>query len=317
MNIAILGAGTIANKMAKTILAVEGANAYAVAARDLSRAEKFKDQYAFETAYGSYAEMLADEKVDLVYVATTHNCHYEQVKMCLLAGKHVLCEKSFTLTADEARELCQISEEKNLLLAEAMWTRYLPIYQTLNEVLAKGEIGEVSSAVINFGGNLKKERVWRKDLGGGALLDLGVYVITAARLIFKGSKIEKIVSLAAVNEDKIDYVDNIIIKFEGKKTAILQANQSAVMSSRLEIFGSTGYIEMDSVMNPQRIKIFGPGSKLLNTYERPEQVTGFEYELIAAMNAIMAGKVEVEELPHKEMIYIMEIMENLLKEWCE
>ncbi|WP_305767250.1 Gfo/Idh/MocA family protein [Candidatus Epulonipiscium viviparus] len=314
MNIGILGAGTIANKMAKTILEMDEAVAYAIAARDLKRAEVFKEQYGFEKAYGSYEEMLADENVELVYVATTHNCHYEQVKMCLLAGKHVLCEKSFTITAAEARELCELSEEKGLLLAEAMWTRYLPIYGILEDVLGRGEIGEISSAVVNFGGNLKKERVWKKELGGGALLDLGVYVLTVARLIFK-AEIKKIVSLAVVNDDDIDYVDNIIIQFANNKTAILQANQTAIMSSRVEIFGSTGYIEMGSVMNPPSIKVYGPGQELRNAYKRPEQITGFEYEVLACIKAIREGKVEVEELPHKEMIYIMELMENLLKEW--
>lgn len=317
MNIGILGAGNIANKMAKTILEVDEAVAYAVASRDINKALAFKEKYGFEKAYDSYEEMLADENVELVYIATTHNFHYEQAKMCLLAGKHVLCEKSFTITAAEARELCKISQEKNLLLAEAMWTRYLPICTTLKEVIKNGEIGEVSSMFSNFGFNANgKGRLWDPALGGGTMLDLGVYVINTARIVFD-EDIKKIVSVAEVNEEGIDYIDNMIIQFEGHKSAMLHSSQVAIMSSKVEIYGSEGYIEMGSLPNPSSIKVFLKQKGLVKTYERPEQITGFEYELIACINAIKAGKFEVEEMPHKEMIYIMELMENLINEWRE
>lgn len=141
MIIAILGAGQIAHKMAATITKMEMVEAYAIAARDAKRAQSFAEQYGFTKAYGSYEEMLSDKEVDLVYIATPHSHHYEHIRLCLAHQKHVLCEKSFTVNARQAREVLQMAEEKGLLLTEAIWTRYMPSRKMVNDIIDSGVIG--------------------------------------------------------------------------------------------------------------------------------------------------------------------------------
>ena len=151
MKMAIMGAGAIANKMAATITKMEKVEAYAIAARDKERAEIFAGQYGFARAYGSYEEMLEDPQVDLVYIATPHSHHYKCVKMCLEADKNVLCEKSFTVNAEQARELFSVAHEKKLFLTEAIWTRYMPSRKMINDIINSGVIGEVTSLPRNLG----------------------------------------------------------------------------------------------------------------------------------------------------------------------
>ena len=151
LRVAILGAGGIAIKMAKTLRGMETAEAYAIAARDLGRAEAFAKEYGFTKAYGSYADMLQDENVDLVYIAVPHTHHYMCAKMCLEAGKHVLCEKPFCVNVDQTKELLAMAEDKKLLLTEAIWTRYMPSRKIIDDMIAGGEIGEVTSLTANLG----------------------------------------------------------------------------------------------------------------------------------------------------------------------
>ena len=178
IKIAILGAGSIARQMAYTISNMDNVDAYAVAARDFERAEKFAKEYGFEKAYGSYEAMLKDENVDLVYIATPHSHHYEHSMLCLNHGKHVLCEKAFTANAKQAEEVLKLAESKKLLITEAIWTRYMPMAKTLNEVIQSGIIGEVTSLTANLGYVIKDiPRLIEPKLSGGALLDVGIYTI--------------------------------------------------------------------------------------------------------------------------------------------
>ena len=150
MKIGILGAGGIAVQMAKTVAGMKDVENYAVAARSLERAQAFAEKYGFSKAYGSYEEMLADPLVDLVYIATPHSHHYLHAKMCLEAGKNVLCEKAFTVNADQARKLFTLAKEKNLLITEAIWTRYMPSRKMIDDIISSGVIGEVTAVTANL-----------------------------------------------------------------------------------------------------------------------------------------------------------------------
>ena len=179
VNIAILGAGNIAVKMAHTINGMVAAGnhslaPYAVAARDEARAQQFAHDYGFQKAYGSYEEMLADPKVDLVYVATPHSHHYEHMRLCLSCGTNVLCEKAFTVNASQAEAVTNMAYEKGLYVAEAIWTRYLPSRKMIDELIASGAIGTPRVLTANLAYPLEHvERMLRPELAGGALLDLG------------------------------------------------------------------------------------------------------------------------------------------------
>lgn len=314
-NIAIIGAGGIAGKMSDTINAVGGANAYAVASRSLEKAQEFADKYGFDKAYGSYEELVQDPNVDLVYVATPHSHHYKCMKLCLENNKPVLCEKAFTVNAEEAKEILAMAKEKNLLVAEAIWTRYLPARKMINDLIAAGEIGERVSIMANLSSNLSgRERIEKKELAGGALLDMGVYVLTLMRMFFP-EKIIETSSFCDQEADGVDKMECLNIKFEDRKMATLFCGTKGMMRSGATISGTTGFIQFVGATNPERILVARPRENYEKVYEIPEQINGFEYELEACMKAIDEGKIEVEQMPHSEIIYMMELMDSFRKQW--
>ena len=244
-----IGAGTIAVTMANTIKEMDCVEAYAVSARDLKRAQDFAEKYGFQKAYGSYEEMLADKEVQLVYVATPHSHHYKHIKMCLEAGKNVLCEKAFTVNAHQAREVFALAKEKGLLLTEAIWTRYMPSRKMIDDIVASGVIGDVTSLTANLGYEINHvERIKKPELAGGALLDLSVYPINFTRMVF-GTNIKE-VTAQAVFEGGVDMIDSITITYEDGKMATLQSNAYAATDRKGMIFGSKGYIEVTNINNP-------------------------------------------------------------------
>lgn len=314
LKLAILGAGGIAVKMAETVAGMDDVQAYAVAARDLERAQAFADKYGFEKAYGSYEEMLADEAVELVYIATPHSHHYKHAKMSLEAGKHVLCEKSFTVNADQARELFALAKEKKLLITEAIWTRYMPSRKMIDDIIASGVIGEVTSLTANLSYQLPDvKRIWDPKLAGGALLDVGVYPINFARMVF-GDKMKE-VSAKSIFRNGVDMSNSITMIFEGDKMATLQSSVCAKSDRRGAIFGTKGFIEVTNINNPEEIKVFDVNYKEIASYLPPKQITGYEYEVSACIQALKNGDLECPEMPHEETVKVMEIMDGIRESW--
>ncbi|MDO5799460.1 MAG: Gfo/Idh/MocA family oxidoreductase [Eubacteriales bacterium] len=314
LKMAIMGAGAIANKMAATITKMNDVEAYAIAARDKDRAEKFAEEYGFTKFYGSYEEMLKDPEVELVYIATPHSHHYKCAKMCLEAGKHVLCEKAFTVNAEQAEEILRLAEEKKLLLTEAIWTRYMPSRNMINKLIEDGVIGEVTSLTANLGYELSQvKRIWDPKLAGGALLDVGVYLVNFASMIF-GENLERVHS-EAVFKDGVDMIDNINMTFAGGKTAAMQCNVHAVQNRQGTIFGTRGYIEITNINNPEEIRVFDENYKKVTSIIPPEQISGYEYEVEACRKAIEEGRLECPEMPHKETIRVMKIMDEMRASW--
>ncbi len=231
MKFAILAAGGIARKMAEAVTGIEKAGTvriqkYAVASRDLSRAEEFAKEWGFEKAYGSYEELAADPEVELVYVASPHSHHYEHAKLCLEHGKHVLVEKAFTVNAAQAEDLMKLAREKQVLLTEAIWTRYMPSRKMIHDLLESGIIGKVSSMTANLGYPLMDvPRLVQPELAGGALLDLGVYSITMALMLFH-EEITDVVSAAVFSPEGVDWMNSITLIFADGKMAVLNSNMT-------------------------------------------------------------------------------------------
>ena len=176
----ILATGTIARKFADTVnhMDPEAEKLIACASRNLEHGKAFAEKYGIPKVYGSYGEMMTDSEVEAVYIATPNNFHYENCRMCLEAGKHVLCEKPFTLSTEQAQELFDLAEEKGLFIMEAFWIRFLPAYDKLRAMLRDGVIGEVNRITSQFGfvaEGARRERKFKSELGGGALLDIGIY----------------------------------------------------------------------------------------------------------------------------------------------
>lgn len=174
--IGILGAGNIAGTLAVTMQGLSEVECYAVASRNLEKAQDFAKRYGFQKAYGSYEEMLADEAVELVYIATPHSHHYQHMKLCIEAGKHVLCEKAFTATRAQAEEIFRLAKERNVLVTEAIWTRYMPSRKIINDLLAEGVIGEVKTLTANLSYAISdKERIIRPELAA-ARCSMSVFI---------------------------------------------------------------------------------------------------------------------------------------------
>lgn len=175
MNIGILGAGKIAGVMADTINRMTDVKLYAVGSRSWEKANAFANEFAIDKAYGSYEELVSDDAIDLVYIATPHSHHYEQMKLCIEHGRNVLCEKAFTYNAAQAEEIADLAAKKNVYVAEAIWTRYMPSRQMINEILEFGVIGDVRTMTCNLSYPISNiERLTNPELAGGALLDVGV-----------------------------------------------------------------------------------------------------------------------------------------------
>ncbi len=315
MNIAILGAGGIATTMATTLQPLKGADCYAVAARDIKRAQVFADKYGFSKAYGSYSEMLSDENVELVYIATPHSHHYEHIKMCLEHGKHVLCEKAFTANARQAEEVLRLAEAKGLLLTEAIWTRYMPMRQIINDIVKSGIIGKPTSLSANLGYPLEHvERMVKPELAGGALLDLGVYVLNFASMVF-GDEIESIAATCIKLDSGVDAQETIMLTYQDGKMATLYATMLAQTDRRGIINGTNGYIQIENINNYESARVFNLERKVVAEYAAPCQVTGYEYEVQSAMQAIRDGRIECPEMPHIETLRMMRLMDSIRSAW--
>lgn len=315
MKVGIIGAGKIAIKMADTLNGMADAEAYAVASRNREKAENFAKEHHVTKAYGSYEEMLQDEKVDLVYIATPNTCHFERAKLCISYKKPVLCEKPFTANAKQTKELLEYAKQENVFIAEAIWTRYMPSRQMINDIIASGEIGEVSSLTANLGYKLDwKERVMAPELAGGALLDIGIYPLNFASMVF-GNDIASMTSSCVKTETGVDAQDTIVLTYKDGKVATLYTTIRAITDQYGIVYGSKGFLIAYNINNVTKIAIFGADRSLVREVEVPEQITGFEYEVASCKRAVETGELECPEMPHSETIKMMEWMDALRAEW--
>ena len=315
MNIAILGAGNIAATMATTLQPLKDITCYAVAARDADRAQVFADKFGFVKAYGSYSDMLEDPDVELVYIATPHSHHYEHIKMCLNHGKHVLCEKAFTANARQAEEVLLLAESKGLLLTEAMWIRYMPMAKKIVEVVNSGIIGRPTSLAANLGYPLEHlERNVKLSLCGGALLDLGVYVLNFASMIF-GNEIESMAANCVKYHSGVDAQETIMLTYRDGRMATLYSTMLAQTDRRGLINGTNGYIEIDNINNFEAMRVYNLERRVVAEYAAPMQVTGYEYEVQSAMKAIREGMIECPEMTHYDTLFMMKLMDNIRAAW--
>lgn len=319
MKTGIIGAGKIAAVMAGTILRMDTAECVAVAARELSKARKFADEYHIPRAYGSYDELLADPEVELVYIALPHSHHHLWTINALKAGKHVLCEKAFAVNEEEAAQMISLAGEKHLLLAEAIWTRYMPSRQIICDLVESGVIGEVTAVTANLGYKIDmNERIIRPELAGGALLDLTVYPLNFASMIL-GDDIAHIDAVCTMTDTGVDAQDSVTLRYSDGKIASLFSSIYVRTDRRGIIYGRNGYIEVENINNPQKISVWSTekrtGPELIEEITVPAQITGYEYEVDACARAIAAGLTECPEMPHSETLEIMRQMDMIRKQF--
>ena len=318
MRLGILGAGGIAGEMAETIAGLKDVDAYAVASRDKEKAEAFAKKWGFEKAYGSYNDMLDDDKVDLVYIAVPHSHHHKWTLEALNAGRNVLCEKSFAANTAQAEEMIKLAEEKKLLLTEAIWTRYMPSRRIIDELLDGGEIGKIVTVASNLGYRIDmNERMVRPELAGGCLLDLTVYTLNFSSMIL-GNDIKRIEASMVPTETGVDGQDTVMLEYSDGTMASMFTTMYALTDRRGLIAGTEGFITVQNINNPQRITVYEPDRtsyRIRKDIEVPEQITGYEYEVLSCKKALEEGRIECEEMPHSETLTIMKQMDEIRKQF--
>lgn len=314
--IGFIGCGSIADKMAQTINALPNMVCYAVTSRNAERVRAFAEKWHFTKTYDSCEALANDPDIDLIYIATPHTLHYEQTRLCLQKQKAVLCEKPFTVNATQAKELFELAEKQNTFVCEALWTRFMPLSMKMQELLSDpNAIGTPQMLTANLGYTLThKERIMNPELGGGALLDVGVYTLNLAAMVF-GTEPLAMHSVCTKTDSGVDAQENITLLYPDGKIAALQSSIMATTDRMGVISGSKGYLIIENINNPERIRLLNKQYQTVNTFEAPQQITGLEYELYAALRAIDENKIETIEMPHKETLRIMRQMDELRQDW--
>ena len=316
MNIGIIGAGWIAEKMAVTLMdKPQDCMVYAIASRNELKAKAFADKWGIKKWYGSYEALVADADVDLVYIATPHSHHYEHAMLAIEHHKPVLVEKAFTANALQAERLLAAAKQQKVFITEAIWTRYMPLSQKIKDIMNSGIIGEprVLTATLCYMME-QKERIVRPELCGGALLDLGVYCLNFARMYF-GTDILRTVTNCITGPTGMDMHESISMTYSNGRMANLQAGALCLNDRQGIISGTEGYIRVDNINCPERVEVWR-NYELVATYLKPEDmVTGYEYQVLECKRCLEQGLLESPMMPHAETLAIMHQMDELRKEW--
>ena len=315
MKIGVLGAGAIANKVISADVQLDKIQCGAGASRDLEKAQAFAEKYGFPKAYGSYEELVSDPEVELVYVATPHSHHFDHIMLCLTHGKAVLCEKAFTLNAEQAKKIKEYAQERQLYTAEAIWTRYMPSRAIIQETIDSGIIGTPNTLTANLSYPIThKQRVMDPALGGGALLDIGVYGLNFALMHF-GADIQRIESLVRLTDTGVDGMETITLFYRDGRMAVLTHSIYCRSDRKGIIHGDKGYIVVENINDPQSIAVYDANDNLLSFREMPPQINGYEYEFLEAEAALRTGRTESDSMPLAETVRVMELMDSLRKQW--
>lgn len=312
----ILGPGKIANKFAQGLQTIPDATIQAVASRTLSRAQEFAEQYSARTSYGSYEELLADQSVDVVYVATPHSYHKDLVMQSIAAGKHVVCEKPMGINANEVEEMICAAREKGVYLMEALWTYHLPVWKKIKEWIDAGKLGDIRQFHADFSFKGSKDlstRLYNPDLAGGALLDIGIYPIVMAFWVF-GKSPENVASLASLESTGVDAQSSYLFQYDQGEMAILNSSFEVHGSKEAVISGTEGRVRIPLFWRAQECFLENQEG-IVEHFQAPHKATGLEYEAMAAMEDIRAGKLESSVFPQADSMRLVTMFDRLRKEW--
>jgi len=308
----ILSTGKIAHTFAKALQAVPQAELYAVSSRSACKAADFAAEYGFEKSFGSSEDMLKNPELDVVYIASPMACHYNDAKMCLNAGKNVLCEKSVTLNSAELTELLNLAREKKLFFMEAMWTKTLPHFLQVKKWFDEGRIFKIKmikADFVNIVPFAPNDRLFKPELGGGALLDLGVYTLNLV-MAFLGNNPMQIHAYANMRNG-VDFDDSVILDYSDA-FAVMDFGFDCRSENGATIVGEKGLIVFDRwFFCTESVKLYDNNNNLIEEKYFPHPRTSYEYEIREVNRCIAEGLKESPLVPHSDTAAVMRIIDRI------
>jgi len=314
INWGVLGAGKIAGKFVKDLATLPQANLYAIASRSLEKAQSFADANNFEKAYGSYESMLNDPELDAVYIATPHVFHCQHTLLCLTHKKAVICEKPFAINRREVQQMIAKSKETDTFLMDALWTLCLPHILKTREIVESGQLGKIVSVKADFGFRANfnpHSRLFDRDLGGGSLLDIGIYPLMLS--LFLLGKPQKITAAALMGKTKVDEECVAFLEYPDGQTAHLHSTILARTPIEAYIYCEKGYIHI-----PTRFHENVKGVTVLTYEDMKEtfipfdyQVLGYQYEAAEMMRCLQEGKIESDLVPLQFSLDLIDLLDEI------
>ena len=314
LNAAVVGTGYMASKMTAVLNSSGTVRPYAIVSRDIERALQFGRENGFKKAYDSMESMLADKKVDLVYIATPASEHAGQVRACIEAGKPVLCETPIALTSAEAESLFALSSSLDVLVVEAMHIRFLPFFKQIVSAISSGAIGTPVMLTANLASDIENlPRLQRPSLGGGALGDLGYFLLAFSTMIF-GNQIKRIQSSCAFTPMRVDRQLSMVLQYKDDRMAVLSCTTSGNGESRAVIQGTKGYIVVEDLRNFASATVYDSRKNKTASYKRGKIKSEFEFEMTAFTAAMKSGWKECPEIPHAQTLSMMQMMDFIRRQ---
>jgi predicted dehydrogenase len=311
----VIGPGRIATSLVPDFAHVPDAELVAVASRSASRAEAFAAAHGIDRHYGSYAELLADPSIDAVYIATPHPQHHAIGIAAVRAGKAILVEKAFTATLAGATELVAEARSAKVFAMEAMWTRFQPAIIRARELVAAGAIGEVRSVQADLGVAREfdpSDRIFAHELGGGALLDLGVYVVSFAQMILGVP--DRVQAHGYQELSGVDAEVSLLLAFAEGRTATLMCSLHSPMPGHARIFGTTGWIDVLPRFHHPKSIVLHPFGGESQQFDLPPIGAGYAHELIEATECILAGRTESSAMPLADTLAVQAVLDTALQQ---
>lgn len=312
----ILGTGGIAQSFVGDLRLLADATVTAVGSRSVESAERFGKRLGVARRHGSYRQLVQDPEVDVVYVATPHPMHAENAMLAIAAGKHVLIEKPFTMNAQEAREVVGAARDAGVFVMEAMWTRFLPHMKRVRALLDEGSLGDVRTVLADHGQWFPFDpahRLLAPELGGGALLDLGVYPISFASMVL-GTP-EKVTAVSNPAATGVDAQTSAIFQYAGGQHAVVTTTLAARSPTRAAIVGTEARIEIDGRWyGPTSFCVIARDGEVRETYNEPHEGKGLRQQAAEVARCVREGVLESPTMPPAETVSIMETMDEVRRQ---
>jgi predicted dehydrogenase len=310
----VIGPGAIAVGFADAMQMVDGGEIVAVASRAMERAESYADRYGIAMRYDDYAALARDPDVDVVYVATPQSRHVDDTLLALGAGKHVLCEKPFALNERQARTMIDEARRQGVFLMEAIWSRFLPSYRALVDIVGSGRIGEPMLVEADFGFRRPMEpdnRLFRADLGGGGLLDLGIYPLQLCTLLL--GPVEHVAAEGVIGETGVDEQVAAVLRHGGGRLGVIKAALRVNMTCSARVSGTEGVIEIPALMHcPNALRLLSPAG--MEEVDASYEGNGLRFEIDEVNRCLAEGRTESDVMPLDETLALARTLDNIRRQ---